>query len=430
MRVSELFATEGYDTSSKNREWFYSGEYDDWKAAVKEAGAAVVKGKDEDKAEGWDGLCGEWDHGTEKGWLVDKWSKKPVKEAVDANLAAALDAKANGADEVTYKGVCYTRSGPKNAVSKPGKWRATVKEGKEFGAYYYEQLAKKLPAGLKGEAIISAGFKQAVADIGKIKAHHYFYYDEDFPSDLASSYEWYQKNKDTVKEEVGSKAWRAKVREQHGQDIKFFDDTVHQRIVAQKGPDKKIVATFDRKSGKPTIFSEGINGEYRAVHNRAGIAKKFMWIDGDWKSPSQVKDWLKNDSHPEAEKAAAKRAREFEKSMKPAREKKPEVDLQKVYNIVIGAIGDSFPDGDPIDHFAGPLRRMGVPEYSVMDYADKAMKKHGGKSEKKGVYAYLGDMWDDMAGDAMYDAKNGGEAREPFVRMENDKPVKQDNPWK
>ena len=390
MRVSELFATEGYDTSSKNREWFYSGEYDDWKAAVREAGAAVVKGKDTDKAEGWDGLCGEWDHGTEKGWLVDKWSKKPVKEAVDPKLADILDAKANGADEVTYKGVCYVRSGSKNAVSKPGKWRATVKEGAEFGAYYYEQLAKKLPAGLKGEAIISAGFKQAVADIGKIKAHRYFYYDEDFPSDLASSYEWYQKNKDTVKEGIAKGSWK-----------------------------------IQNLSGVMKTFKDAEQSDARAwMKNRGDASQIWDKTTGRWmEDPKKTDRELKKADRENAKWDRLDRAAEKART-------NPKVDLQKIYNIVIGAIGDSFPDGDPIDHFAGPLRRLGVPEYSVMDYADKAMKKFGGKSEKKGVYGYLADMWDDMAGDAMYDAKNGGEARSPFVEIEDGKPVKQDNPWK
>jgi hypothetical protein len=40
-----------------------------------------------------------------------------------ADLEAALNDKANGADEVEYKGKRYRRSGPKNATSKPGRWK-------------------------------------------------------------------------------------------------------------------------------------------------------------------------------------------------------------------------------------------------------------------------------------------------------------------
>lgn len=108
----------------------------------------------------------------------------------------------------------------------------------------------------------------------------------------------------------------------------------------------------------------------------------------------------------------------------------PKIDLKAVYDKAITAIGNTFPDGDPIDHLIGPLKRMGVPEYSIGEYIDKAMKKHGHGVEKQGMYDYLAVMWDEQARDAMFDAKNGHEAREPFVRMEDGKPVLQSNPWK
>jgi len=78
VKVSELF--EQHDTSSKNRSWYYGGEYDEWKQDATSAGLAVVKGDDEDRAEGRDGLVGEWDHGTDKGWLVKKANKRLNKE--------------------------------------------------------------------------------------------------------------------------------------------------------------------------------------------------------------------------------------------------------------------------------------------------------------------------------------------------------------
>ena len=137
---------ESYDTSDKNREWF-DGDYDEWETEVIRAGAAVVRGKDTDKAQGWDGLCGEWDHDSDKGWLVDEWSRKPVKE------------------------------------------------DKKFGSYYYEQLAKKLPLGLKtDDNILDAAFVIAKKDLGDKKAAAYFQRDEDFPGDLVSAYRWWQKN--------------------------------------------------------------------------------------------------------------------------------------------------------------------------------------------------------------------------------------------
>lgn len=46
---------------------------------------------------------------------------------VSKELSDQLDSKADGADEVTLNGKTYRRSGPKNSVSQPGKWRE-VKE--------------------------------------------------------------------------------------------------------------------------------------------------------------------------------------------------------------------------------------------------------------------------------------------------------------
>ncbi len=45
-----------------------------------------------------------------------------------SNLQEVLNRLANGADEVSYNGRVYRRSGPKNAVSQPGKWRAVKAE--------------------------------------------------------------------------------------------------------------------------------------------------------------------------------------------------------------------------------------------------------------------------------------------------------------
>lgn len=43
-----------------------------------------------------------------------------------AELIDALNSKANGADEVEYKGKTYRRSGPKNSTSQPGKWKEVL----------------------------------------------------------------------------------------------------------------------------------------------------------------------------------------------------------------------------------------------------------------------------------------------------------------
>lgn len=128
------------------------------------------------------------------------------------------------------------------------------------------------------------------------------------------------------------------------------------------------------------------------------------------------------------------RDREYARAEREAN-RKPKVDLGKVYRMVIDAIGNSFPDGDPIDHIIPALRRMGVASHDAMDVANKAMKAHGGKIEKKGVYPYLAVMWDDSAADALHDAKIAKDKDEdydsPFIDYDKDgNPKVGHNPWK
>jgi hypothetical protein len=165
-------------------------------------------------------------------------------------------------------------------------------------------------------------------------------------------------------------------------------------------------------------------------------ARAWMRARGD---ASQVWDktagrWITDPKKQEREDRKAEReAAKYEREDRRAeRESKPGfgVDLQKVYDIVMDAIGNSFPDGDPSDHYARPIRRLGVKEYHVGEVVTMAMKKHGSGIEKKGVYAYLAQLWGDMANDAMHDALNGHGARAPFVRLgKGGKPELQDNPW-
>lgn len=79
-------------------------------------------------------------------------------------------------------------------------YESIEQEGAEFGAYYHEKLAQKifdenpdLNTSGRAEEVMSAGFKIAVADLGKKQAQGLFGYDEDFPSDFVSSYSYLQK---------------------------------------------------------------------------------------------------------------------------------------------------------------------------------------------------------------------------------------------
>jgi hypothetical protein len=82
--------------------------------------------------------------------------------------------------------------------------------------------------------------------------------------------------------------------------------------------------------------------------------------------------------------------------------------LDKIFMTVMTAVGDTFPDGDPIDHIHPKVIKMlnaagfedgygSFNNYSnISDWLDKAMKKHGYKG---GYHQYLADTWDEYMGD-------------------------------
>ena len=55
-------------------------------------------------------------------------------------------------------------------------------------------LAQELPKGLSTEnEILAEGFKLMKEQLGLKTARYYFYYHEDYPSDLVNEYIWLQK---------------------------------------------------------------------------------------------------------------------------------------------------------------------------------------------------------------------------------------------
>jgi Domain of unknown function (DUF6321) len=84
----------------------------------------------------------------------------------------------------------------------------TIKEDEvteNFGNYYNENIASKVfsqyPDLTSEDDVLSAAWEHVVRDMGRKKAGHLFNYDEDFPSDLVSSY-FYLKKQDAVKESI------------------------------------------------------------------------------------------------------------------------------------------------------------------------------------------------------------------------------------
>ena len=89
-----------------------------------------------------------------------------------------------------------------DAHTAEADYEGDFEEGAEFGAYTDEKIAQMvyndhpdLPTDGRASEFFQAAFPYMVKVFGSRKtASHYLNYDEDFPSDLVSSYAWLQKN--------------------------------------------------------------------------------------------------------------------------------------------------------------------------------------------------------------------------------------------
>lgn len=113
-----------------------------------------------------------------------------------------------------------------------------------------------------------------------------------------------------------------------------------------------------------------------------------------------------------------------------ARANKPSpLTLDQIWNKVETVIGNTFPDGDPIDHLGTWMERNKV----TMDRIDAAAKKH---AKAKGMYDYIATMWDEMQADRVHDAEmdikmhRKPDENNPFYYFDGEKIVKNRNPWK
>lgn len=71
--------------------------------------------------------------------------------------------------------------------------------------------------------------------------------------------------------------------------------------------------------------------------------------------------------------------------------------LAEIAQIIMAAVGNAFPDGDPFDAILPKvMRRYDIPSYEVIDWLDKAARKHLGT---KNYYDYLRQVWQDYMDD-------------------------------
>lgn len=94
---------------------------------------------------------------------------------------------------------------------------------------------------------------------------------------------------------------------------------------------------------------------------------------------------------------AAKAAAKLAPGYKPPPKKYKGYTLDAIYQKAQDAIGNSFPDGDPSDHLYPWLEKRGLD----MDIVNRAFRKF----DKTDFYGALADLWDDVQGDRLYDAK-------------------------
>lgn len=74
-----------------------------------------------------------------------------------------------------------------------------------------------------------------------------------------------------------------------------------------------------------------------------------------------------------------------------------EAKLTKIAYIIQDAASQAFPDGDPFDIIIGKMRRMGITNYDIRDWLDRAAKHVLGV---KDYDTYMADMYDDYAADS------------------------------
>lgn len=206
-------------------------------------------------------------------------------------------------------------------------------------------------------------------------------------------------------------------------------------VIDDNAPTTDKFDTF--KEVKESVVSEAArNVEYWTIHNLAGVPKKFKRIDGDWEKPSAAKAWMASNDMGPVKKSEADKLAKLERDANTAAEKaklaaikKQKDDLSAIWGKVQDAVSHAFPDGDPIDYLGRWMDKTGI----EMDDINKACNKYSGY--KKGYYGYLAGMWDDMAKDALFDAKGekkaGREFESPFIQYDKDgNPAMVTNPWK
>lgn len=172
------------------------------------------------------------------------------------------------------------------------------------------------------------------------------------------------------------------------------------------------------------------------IQNMGGILKNFK----DAESPD-ARAWMKDRTGDEGSSWNKERAR-WEGSTRERKEDREQraadrenrtpkktsaAGLDKLFHKAEDYIGQSFPDGDPMDYI-GPFMEKNDYQTGDLDLAYK-------KNVKMDFYKYLAATWKDHAADRVHDAreqvKQGKKPSDgqPFFTIKDGKVIALENPW-
>lgn len=191
----------------------------------------------------------------------------------------------------------------------------------------------------------------------------------------------------------------------------------------------ELKAAYETIFGKPVVDSVELNEAYqdrvqqvadaveqrskatpftkeellKAIESEAGYAGVAELKFKDTPRSTAWKDFVKDVlaalkgrvkfSRPGVAASAADRKAEAEKK------------LQKIARIIEDSLGYTFPDGDPIDYIMPRVERLGIDEYDMSKWLDRAARKVLGA---KSLNDYLGSVWDAIAIDNLELVLSGG----------------------
>ena len=391
-----------YEASSDNKDWY--DDYKEWQQAALQDGCGFRKtGPTHIVAYNWeDKTCGEWED--DEGWMTSSYTAETIDETLDTS---DLDQ-----DTLESYWLAAARAGKEELAARLGSAIS-----KKFGHFAFQQLCGS--AGLcesdqTGHVkLVNKGRKDWGAKMQKMI--------DKKNADAESS-----RNAARVHAGGVKAIPKTKVDELSKKTLQSY------RAKAQNSVDKTAKAlrsapqAKDVDTGKLKNRADGIKTASRKLSSESVSEGPINWDAYAKAQAYKNRGNMTKDEYRDAQ-ARQKRAEIAQaKLLNPSKPATPKVDLDAVWQNIQRVVGNTFPDGDPMDWLAekypryAAIGQLGV----LMDKATRHAK--AGKS----FYDYLARMWHDVAQDAMADARNGHvDEYSPFYTVDGGKITPQPNPW-